>query len=710
MSPVSDSYIGISGYIIFWVLFAVALGFFIQRVVLLARLLKLGRPEDRFDHPARRVSKTLALFFSQATNLRSFTFRDPAALGHSIMLWGLIIFAFGYFVYYGLAGGFGLFSAVNGTGFDSGLSSVLDIVALLVILAVLWIVVKRYILVPERLKREMDTYEKIVQPLLIVVIFALMLLHFAVDGFRYAAYGIPDGPPLSVPLADTIVSSGLSTDTAAVIFEWLWWLNYVLLLVAVVYAPRSRHLHPLTSFANLFFANNAPKGSLKTVDLTHAETAGVSKIRDFTWKQLLDLYSCTWCGRCHVVCPAQVSGKPLSPREMVLGLKDHLLREGPGMLKAAAIPAQLIPAAADDTANKPEPATEGEKTPGSKLPANPLIGSAISEDALWSCTTCRACQEVCPVNVEHIDKIVGMRRHLQMVAMTEVARDPLKNLRVRGNPYRGAIYARTDWTEGLDIKIVGEDSNIDILFWVGCTEALEDRSLKVARAIAGILKQAGVNFGILGEEEMCCGDPARRLGAEHIYQMLAASNIQLLQSYNIKKIVTACPHCFNIFKNEYPQLGGQFEVVHHTRFIAGLIREGKLKIRPENISVTYQEPCYLGRYNDIYEEPRRIIGKMGMHLAEMAQTGKNGFCCGGGGGRMWLEEKTGRRINEIRLDQAIATQAKVVATACPYCLQMFEDAAKEKEVQETLKIQDLAELLVEHLEEPAIQQEINLKT
>jgi len=693
MSPVAESYFGISGYIIFWLLFVVALGLFIQRASLLLRLLKLGRPENRFDRMGYRFTSMLTIGFTQSSNLKSLTLKDPAALGHAIMFWGLIIFGVSYFVFIGLGGGFGLYTIFSGSSFETVFFSILDIVAVLVILSMIWVVIKRYLIVPDRLKREMSPAEKIVQPLLIVVIIGLMLLHFGIEGFRYAAYGIPgSGPPLGVPLAQTLVNAGISGDTLAAVYKIFWWLNFVLLLVAVIYAPRSKHLHPLASFPNLLFRNLAPKGSVKPVDLKKPETSGAAEIRDFSWKQLLDLYSCTWCGRCHVVCPAQLSGKPLSPRELILGMKEHLLEEGPKLLKKQ-VPASSV---AVDKAGVTDPESSTEHTGRGKT----LIGDVISEEAIWSCTTCLACQDICPVNNEHIDKIIDLRRHLQMIAKTEVARDTLKNLRVRGNPWRGTMYARTDWTEGLNIKVVGEDSNIDVLYWVGCTEALEDRSLKVARAVAKLMKQAGVNFGILGEEEMCCGDPARRLGAEHLFQMLAMNNIQLLQSYNIKKIVTACPHCFNTLKNEYPKLEGQFDVVHHTQFIVELLKDKKLRVKPSGDAlVTYQDPCYLGRYNDIFDVPRQIINDiLGMTLVEMEQNKKDGFCCGGGGGRMWIEEKFGQRINEMRLDQAINTQAKVVAIACPFCLQMYEDAAKAKNAEESLKVRDIAELVEESLE------------
>jgi len=691
VTPVAENYLGIPGYVIFWLLFAIALGLFLQRACLLIRLLKLGRPENRFDRLAYRFLNMLAVAFSQWSNLKTLTLRDPASVGHALMFWGLGLFFIAYFIFIGLGAGFGLFTVLSGSAFETVFFSILDIAALLVIVAMIWVVIKRYIIKPERLKRKETTGEKVLQPLLITVITGLMVLHYCLEGFGYAAYGIPNSwPPVGVAFASSLVSAGIPRDSLATVYQSLWWLNFIILLGALIYAPRSKHLHPLFSFSNLAFKNLNPKGALKAIDIQKKEEWGVSKIQDFSWKQLLDGYACTWCGRCHTVCPAQLSGKPLSPRELILGMKEHLLAVGPDLLKARKA---ATPAAADESA--------GAEVPPENL-GKALIGDVISEDAIWACTTCWACQEVCPSYNEPMNEIIELRRHLQLAAVTETAREPLKNLRVRGNPWRGTMYARTDWAEGLDIKIIGEDSHVDVLYWVGCTEALEDRSLKVAQAVAKLMKQAGVNFGILGEEEMCCGDPARRLGAEHLFQMLAMNNIQLFSSYNIKRIVTACPHCFNTLKNEYPRFGGQFEVSHHSQFIADLIRKNILKINQAREAViTYHEPCYLGRYNDIYQPPRQVLkGIPGVTLVEMEHNRRDGFCCGGGGGRMWLEEKMGQRISEMRLSQAINTQAQVVATACPFCLQMLEDAARVKEVGESLKIRDIAELVAEASESP----------
>jgi Fe-S oxidoreductase len=687
MSPPADSYLGIPGYVLFWVLFAIALALFVQRVVFLVRLLRLGGPERRFDRPLHRFAGMLTIPFSQRSNLKHLSLRDAAPLGHAFMFWGLGVFLIGYVAFIGLGAGFGAFPIMNGNGFERTWFSIMDIVGIFILVAMAGVIAKRYVFKPPRLHREETTLEKVIQPILIAVIMAVVVLHYLLEGFGYAAGDFRGAwPPIGMALADSLREAGIASDSLATVFKSLWWLNYLILLGAVVYTPRSKHLHPLFIFPNIAFRNMAPKGTLRPVDLR--DTAGIRRadIRDFTWKQLLDSYACTWCGRCHIACPAQTSGKALSPRELILGTKEHLLKEGPALLKVRG---------AEDPVSTEAAGAEGAAAQQSMSP--PFIGSVISEEAIWACTTCRACQEVCPSYNEQMSTIVDLRRHLQMITTTETGRETLKNLRVRGHPWRGTTYARTDWAEGLDVKIVGDDGPVDVLFWVGCTQALEDRSLRVAQAIARLLKQAGVDFGILGEEEMCCGDPARRLGAEHIFQMMAMNNVQLLGGYNVKKIVTACPHCYNTLKNEYPGFGGRFEVVHHTELLAGLVEEGRLRIGDAGAAtVTYQDPCYLGRYNDVYEPARRLLrGIPGTTLVEMDKNRRNGFCCGGGGGRMWLEESAGTRINALRLTQAVTTGAKVVATACPYCLQMLEDAARSDDAGGSLAVKDIAEILAE---------------
>ncbi|HEX74414.1 MAG TPA: (Fe-S)-binding protein [Dehalococcoidia bacterium] len=677
MSPVGAIYWNIPGYVIFWLLFAIALVLFAQRVYLLFRLILLGQKENRFNSIIRRIIYMLVVTLSQWCSLKSVTRQDRAGIGHTFMFWGLSLLLIYYIIFIGLGDGFGLYKLLEGTTFKTVYSSIMDIAALLITLAVIWAAIRYYIIKPDRLKREATAEEKILRPLLFTVIVSLMVLHYCMEGFRFAAYNTSASwPPIGIALSNFLINTGISQATLIAVYKGVWWLNYVILLGALIYAPHSKHLHPLASFPNVAFKDLHPKGALKPIELEEVETFGVSKIQDFSWKQLLDLYACTVCGRCHVVCPAQLSGKLLSPRELVLNLKKHLLEVGPDLLRV-----------------------KGKAESSSSNPEKVLIGEVVTEDEIWACTTCRACQEVCPVYSEHVDRIIGLRRNLvlEQASIPETAEGALRSIEDRGHPWRGTTFTRTDWAQGLAIKTLAEDSEIDILYWVGCTDALEERSMMIAQAMAKLLKSAGVKFGILGSAESCCGEPARRLGNEYIFQMQAEKNIELLKGYNVKKIVTACPHCFNTLKNEYPQFGGNFEVIHHTEFIANLLKEGKLRIiKGGGGVVVYHDPCYLGRYNDIYEPPRQVLNSMpDITLVEAGQNRERSFCCGGGGGRMWLEEHIGKRISELRIEQIITTKAQTVVTACPFCLQMFDDAIKAKEAEEWLKVTDIAELVAE---------------
>jgi len=671
MSPVSATYWVISGYVIFWVLFAVAIGLFAQRVYFLVRLMRLGQGENRFDSLGHRFSSMLFETIFQWCSLKSVSpgRRDLAGIGHSILFFGFSLFLLGYIIFIGFGGGFGLSLILEGSTFEKVYSSILDFAALLITAAVIWAAIRRYIMKPERLKAGAEA------GVILLLVFSLMVLHVFTEGFGYAAYHISGSwPPLGSALASFVASSGISEGALVAIYRGVWWLHFATILGFLVYIPRSKHLHLLASFPNVAFKNLSPKGALKPINLEEVETFGVAKIQDFTWKDLLDLYTCTICGRCHDNCPAQLSGQPLDPREVVLNLKEHLLEVGHELLG-------------------------GKAEAPSANPSTAMIGGVITEEVIWECTTCRACQEVCPVSIEQMTKIVDMRRNLvlEQASIPETGEGALRSIEARGHPWRGTTFSRTDWAEGLDIKILAEDSNIDILFWVGCTLALEERSVKVAQAVAQIMKLAGINFGILGTEESCCGEPARRLGNEYLFQLQAERNIELLKSYNVKKIVTACPHGYNTLKNEYPQFGGEFEVMHHTEFMANLLQEGKLRIiKGARGVVTYHDACYLGRYNNIFEPPRQILHNLpDITLVEMERNRERGFCCGGGGGCMWLENRTGRRINEVRTEQAMDTKAQVVATACPFCLQMFEDGIKTKGVEESLKVMDIAELVAE---------------
>jgi Fe-S oxidoreductase len=449
----------------------------------------------------------------------------------------------------------------------------------------------------------------------------------------------------------------------------------------VAYLPYSKLFHLVSSTLNIFLRSTGPKGELTPItDFETAETFGVTTINEFSWKQLLDLDACTRCGRCQDQCPAYLSEKPLTPKKLVQDLKNHLQSEENILLG------------------------KNGKAEG-KQGLTPLIGSAITADELWSCTSCMACMEQCPVFVEQIPKVVDLRRYLVMMESSfpsEVA-GVFRNMEVNSNPWGIGLASRGDWAKSLNVPILSEaeDKDIDILYYVGCSGSFDDRNKKVAVAFVQVLQAAGVRFAILGAEEKCCGDSARRMGNEYLFQQLAQENIEAMKKYGVKKIVTTCPHGYNIIKNEYPQLGGTFEVYHHSEFIARLIAEGRLPlVNPVDQRITYHDSCYLGRYNALYSEPRKVITSIpGAGLIEMDRTGERSFCCGAGGGRMWMEEHLGKRINHLRFEDALKTKAGTIGTACPFCLTMLDDATKDKEMEESIKVQDITELIVQALGE-----------
>jgi Fe-S oxidoreductase len=651
-------------------LFAIASGLFLERLYFLFRLMRLGNQENRFERIGQRVKTMLAEVVFQWCTLRTVTRKDVAGIGHALMFWGFGFFFISYIIFVGLAGGFGLAPVLAGSPFERVYSSILDIVAGFVIIAVVWAAMRRYVVRPERLETSAEA------GIILFLVFSLMVLHFCIEGFGFAGSGVTTAwPPVGAAFAGFLSGTGISKNTLIGVYQGVWWLHYALILGFMVYIPRSKHLHILVSPVNALFKSLGPKVVLEPIPLEEPETFGVSKIQDFTWKDLLDLYACAECGRCHASCPAQLSGKSLSPREVIRNLREHLLEAGPGLL-----------------AGKGEAASESR--------AKTMIGDVVTEEEIWACTTCGACQEVCPVNVEHIRKIIDLRRNLVLAQskMPESAQLMLRNMQLRGHPWAGlqSLRLRGDWTSGLDLNLLAEGSNAHTLFWVGCTGALVERNVKATLSMTRVLKAAGVDFGVLGDAETCCGDPARRAGYEFQFQILAEQNIEIFRSHNIKEIVTSCPHCYHTMKNEYPRYGGDFEVVHYTQLIADLIRQGRLKLTNElNANLTYHDPCYLGRYNSVYLEPRRILQAIPKtKLEEMERSRNEGFCCGGGGGLMWIEEQPGTtKINHMRIEDVLKTGAETVVTACPYCLQMFEEGIEHKDIEDSLNARDLIELV-----------------
>jgi Fe-S oxidoreductase len=513
------------------------------------------------------------------------------------------------------------------------------------------------------------------------MIFLVVSTEFFAQAFEAAAHGDIPGAIIANALAVPLRNLGSATAEGA--FIALWWGHIFVLSAFILYIPTNKHFHVYTSFVNIWFRKLKPRGELPAMDLEDENASfGLKSLQDLGWKDMLDGFTCTECGRCQQACPAWNTGKPLNPKTFIMGIRD--------MSERAEQRIDLIP-------NSPivrETYGLPDGRPDPALMAAPIVGDAISYDAVWDCVTCGACVEACPVLIEHVDKIVGLRRNLVL----EESKFPqeltaaFRNMEGQANPWGQPSAARTDWTKGLPFEVPtvaqlhaeGRLEELEVLYWVGCAAAFDERNRKVARAFATCLNAAGVSFAILGQEESCTGDPARRMGNDYVFQILAGQNVETLNRYRMgeRTIVTACPHCFNSIGNEYGQLGGSFTVVHHSTYLQGLLASGRLRVVDGNggvdRSVTLHDSCYLARYNGVISAPRDILGSVpGLELREMDNRGRNTFCCGAGGGRMWMEETRGTRINASRSQQALATGAGTVATACPFCMTMLKDGLAE---------------------------------
>jgi Fe-S oxidoreductase/nitrate reductase gamma subunit len=677
MEPTREIYGNIVGgeiVYLFMIVVACLLGWALYQRVCLWRQ---GRPENRFDDLGRRLKAMLIHGLGQGKTLRE---GQPGLL-HFLMYSGFAVLFIGTLMVAVeedmgiefLHGNFYLFFSVT-----------LDVFGLLCLIGVGGLTYRRYVLQPTGLDNRRED--------LIILLWFLAVLGtgFLVEAARIGGTELNQHPgwaawsPVGAFIALVFEGFGASESRFLSWHRFWWWAHTVITFGFLTYIGYSKLSHLFFSPLNIFLHKFRAKGELAPIanldkalegdeEALESVRFGAAKLADFTWKQLLDLDACTRCGRCQDNCPAWLSGKPLSPKFVILNLQQHMNATAKAVLA-------------------------GEEEPSNGVA---MIGDVITEDVLWSCTTCRACEENCPVSIEHIDAIVDMRRNLvlEQGSMPETAEAALRSLEQRGHPWRGTQETRTSWTEGLDIPSIADNPEAEYLFWVGCTGALVDRNIQVTKALATILLEAGVSFAILGEEEGCTGDPARRLGNEYLFQILAQQNIETLKNYQVKKIVTHCPHCFNTLKNEYPQFGGTFEVIHHSQLIAQLIEDGR--ITPSKAfteKVTYHDACYLGRHNDVFAEPRQTLQAIpGMQMQEMQWNQRKGLCCGAGGGHAFMEVNIGRRVNHIRTEQAIATGASVVATGCPFCMQMFEDGVKAQGVEEDMRVHDIAELIAASL-------------
>jgi Fe-S oxidoreductase len=684
----------------------VALALAGRRVLFLYRLAASGQPApDRVASARDNVGEDVKGQVVEVLGQRKLLKWTVPGLAHLFVMWAFIILITVYLEAYG-ALLTGLDFHIPVVGKWDALGFLQDFIAVAAFLGLVAFTAIRLKNSPAKLDRKSRFKGSHLGGawLVLFMIFNVIWTMFLFRGAGVATGNFPygNGAFMSHLVGSALKPLGHSADEALESVGLL--LHIGVMLVFLIIVLNSKHLHIFLAPLNVMFKRR-PDGlgavqpmmsDGKPIDFEEADpdedVFGRGKIEDFTWKGFLDFASCTECGRCQSQCPAWNTGKPLSPKTLIMDLRDHALAKAPYIL-----------AAEDQRDNLPEDVL--------KEAGRPLVGDAdamgvIDPDVLWSCTNCGACVEQCPVDIEHIDHIVDMRRYQVMIesSFPSEAGTMLKNLENKGNPWGMSEMKRAEWIEELDFEIpVVEDKlpeDTEYLFWVGCAGALEDRAKKTTKAVAELLHIAGVKFAVLGPMEACSGDPARRLGMEFIFQMLAQQNIETLNEAGVKKIVATCPHCFNTLANEYPQLGGQYDVVHHTQLLSHLVETGKLTpVTPVDEKITYHDPCFLGRHNKVYSQPRDIMAKVpGVRTQEMHRCKERGFCCGAGGARMWMEERIGKRINTERVDEALETDPDTVSTACPFCLVMLGDAINEKkssgDVRDSVEVVDVSQLLI----------------
>ncbi len=648
--------------------------------------ISLGTPDDRMPKAwGHKIWEQIVVVFGQR-KLMQWTI---PGLMHFFIFWGFVVLfttiveAFGAFYQEGFH------IPLIGTWGPLGALQDFFVVAVLAGIVVAFAI--RKIQRPGRFKgshlKEADYILIAISGIMVTILFT-RAAEISLELFPYDT----DWTPVSAAAAKLFDGLALSTREA-IDQVFLWW-HSLIILGFLVYLTYSKHLHIITAGVNVLFTSERPKGSLKAMDInieemTEDDTFGAGKLTDLSWKQLLDGMTCTECGRCQSQCPAWNTGKPLSPKLLIMDIRDHMFEAGPALLEAK---------------------RKGPEAYAEALAALPPLNPDIVEDeAIWDCTTCGACVQACPVNIEHIDTILDMRRNLVMTEsrFPREMQSALQNMENTGNPWGQPPSARDDWKRGtskqepLEVPHISENPDAEVLFWVGCAGAFDDRNKKVVYDFAKLMQIAGISFAVLGQEESCTGDPARRMGAEYIFQMLAQQNIETLKGYGVKKIVTICPHCFNTILNEYPQFEGMFEVWHHTEFLAKLVYDGRLSptVEMEKKKVTYHDPCYLARHNDVSKGARDVIDAIpGSEYGEMHRHGHSTFCCGAGGGRMWMEERMGKKMNIERTDEALASASDTIAVGCPFCNIMLSDGVTERGADDRTQVRDIAQLLLASIE------------
>ena len=693
-------------------LLVVALSVFAYSMYFKIALLRALQPAHRINRIKERLKSVVVLAIGQKRLVGRKKDR-ASGLMHAFIFWGFCVLLIHSIHLYGNGFVQGFHLPFFGSDYLLGYIYILlkDIMVAIVLVMVILAVYRRAVIQPERMHNTKEAY------LILGLIGFLMVSELLYNGARYnfiTLHGNPadlhflDNPtygfefvwtPVSVGTASLI--SGLSSKATLYLLTSMFWLHVTAQLIFLNLLPHGKHFHVITALPNVFLKSlGYPHEKPELLDLEDEEaweneSLGVNHIHQLNWKQGLDLYTCTECGRCKEVCPTYLTDKPLSLHELNDKLKAELFANDQNIIKRA----QLAKSIGQDT----DPETQEKiKTQMAELGSSKqLIDDVVGYDTLWACTTCRACEEVCPVTIEQVPRIIAMRQGQFLMAESypKELNTAFKGLERNGNPWGIGYDKRADWAKDLGVPVMSANPDLDYLLWVGCAGSFDDRTKKVSASLVKILQKAGVSFAILGKEEKCTGDFARRAGNEMLFQMMAQENIETLNGYNVRKIITACPHCLNTLKQEYPQLGGNYEVIHHTQFIDQLVREGKISVNTNLAgTLTYHDPCYLGRYNSVYHEPRSLLKSIANgEIKELDRHGQESFCCGAGGARMWMEETIGKRINIERTEEIIGADVRNVAVGCPFCLTMIEDGMKDLDKDEEIKTKDIAELVAENM-------------
>ena len=681
--------------IAFLIVLIAALGFFSYNIQRLVAYLRLGKAENRLDSPGRRTWNLLTIGFAQTKILREW----GAGLSHASVFWGFLVLTAGTaeILLHGVWPGFSYERFLLRPIWQLFMLSQ-ELFAVVVIVAVSWLLWRRIMAPPTRLQgKEIHNAEAIA---ILCVIGSLMLTLYTTGALEYASEpAMRDTQfgwfrPISSLLGAAL--TGISVNALHVAHDFSWWMHALLVLGFLNFLPYSKHLHVVSSLINVWFSNTSgpgQRGVMRPMDLeAEVEQFGASDVDHLTWKNLLDGYSCTECGRCTAACPANITGKALSPRKIVVDTRRRLMEKAPLVAGELDVPGS---------------ATALMEAPGASAAlGNVLLDNYITEDELWACTSCRACVTECPVSIDQLDIINELRRGLVLNEgrFPDEVQPTFESLEKNASPWAFSPADRAQWSEGLNIPTYAEvfaaGTRPDILFWVGCMGSFDDRAKKITVAFARILQAAKIDFAILGQEETCHGDPARRLGNEYLYQTLAKGTIETLDRYEVKTIVTFCPHCFHQMGNEFPHLGGNYEVIHHSTYIERLLDANLIPLNTahgKTLTATYHDSCYLGRYNDVYTAPRAALKRALplLTLVEPARTESRGLCCGAGGGRMFVDEKVGKRINVERTEELVATGADVIAVACPFCMTMMTDGVAK--LESNVAVLDISEVVAQQL-------------